>query len=191
MNSEISDLQSEIEQLSSGATSHGEWQQVEELESQISSLKDERKELQNAEEITDFDSELVADVAQADLEAQREEAEQIESIYAELEEKGLDVETPSNSAGADMASLQQDLDTSSSEIDAEEVDAILGNNAESSSEGGQQSQHETLRKILEEIKSTRNALETLRLRVDMDLNSREFNKIMDNRAEAVVEEQIG
>ncbi|KMT45680.1 hypothetical protein EL22_28485 [Halostagnicola sp. A56] len=39
IDSEISDLQSEIEQLSSGATSHGEWQQVEELESQISSLK--------------------------------------------------------------------------------------------------------------------------------------------------------
>ncbi|WP_226040838.1 phage tail tape measure protein [Natrinema sp. DC36] len=142
-------------------------------------VEEQLAQVRDAENLGEVETELVVDVARSELESEEERSTQLEDVRAQLKEEGFEIDTSSDSNGTSM---------SSEDIDKQSVEKML---AESSDEGGQESdlaaKFDTL---LEKHDQLRTTVETLQLIVEMDLNSREFNKIIDERAEAKAKEII-
>lgn len=186
--SEIPELENEVERLErldeKGVLSESgqvklsiRQDELEEAKSKISTLESQLESARNAEDITDVDESAVASVAQQDLKKEQERAEYIESVYSEMD----GVEAPDSAAPS----------MSPEEMDEQSVEAML---AESQSGSGSGSQDDTLAKkfdqLLKKHDQLRTTVETLQLVVEMDLNSRELNNLIDSRSKAQAKEVI-
>ncbi|WP_435552749.1 phage tail tape measure protein [Natrinema sp. CGMCC1.2065] len=150
--------------------------EIEERRSEIEKFEKQLESARNAEDITDVDKDAVASVAQQDLKEEQERAEYIQSVWDDIE----GAEAPETASGPSM---------SSEDIDEQSVEAML---AEDSSGSGDEDESDdsTVQSILEELKLLREDLTSLRLRVELEHNCREFEKIMEDTAEGVFEEEI-
>ncbi|ELZ12504.1 phage tail tape measure protein, TP901 family [Natrinema thermotolerans DSM 11552] len=172
LSEDLEEITTEIEDLRSGMTTQSEWERVEELEQQAEQLRQQRQQLEETGDVTTVDQEYVAEAARRDLQEEQERAEYMEDVYSRLDEEELDANVDTN---REVSLSDEDIQS----LDAETIQSMT-----------EQEGDDPTKKILEELKQLRSDLNSLRLRVDLEHNCREFEKIMEDTAEGVFEEEI-
>ncbi|QCC61646.1 phage tail tape measure protein (plasmid) [Natrinema thermotolerans] len=174
LDDEIASVEEELSDLHEGGVALEDQEEAAELQRRLRELKEQREEVREADDITDVDSDIAAEAVRSDLQAEEERAAYLDEVYSQIDGK----EAPEAASGPSM---------SSEDVDEQSVEAMLAE-----SEGSSQNTDlaTKLDKIIEKHDQLRETVKTLQLIVEMDLNSREFNKIIDNRAEAKAKEVI-
>lgn len=180
---EIDDAESNLEELEEKrGNAYGDeymetLEEIEEEEARLEELQEQREEVGDADSIADVDAEILAEIAEEQQQQNQAEEERRDEVRELL---GEPVEESDEDSESDLGGKTA--------IGEAEADAMLEES--SGSNGHSEKVVDRLDSLLEKHDSLRGSLESLRLRVELGIDSREFNKIIDDRAEAVVEDTL-
>ncbi|WP_049925371.1 phage tail tape measure protein [Halopiger goleimassiliensis] len=163
----ISQIEEEIE-----AVQEDDSLSIHERRQTVDELEDEIKELEEAEDITDFDRELVVDVADQELQEEREEAEALQEVYDELEERDVDVEGELDPTQYDQIDVGHQVD----DLMAAEQDPETDQSGDLSRDDLQQAFHDALDQFFEGRRFT----------IEQEIDHREIRSWFKEQIDAVL-----